>query len=64
MKPKARIDFELNGIFYEKDDEIDVKSKEALVKLNEMGFIEPLTPKEIQNFFGKEKESLKKKLLD
>lgn len=51
---KATEDFVLNGIAYEKDDEVNVKTKEELVKLNEKGFIEPLTLKQIQNF--KERE--------
>ena len=56
MKPKAMRDFQLNGVFYEKGDEVDVKDKEQLIHLNEKGFIEPLTPKQIQDF-GKEKLS-------
>lgn len=56
MKPKARIDFEMGGIFYEKGDEVEVNNKDQLIRLNEKGFIEPLTPKQIQNF-GKEKLS-------
>lgn len=54
MKPiKARILFSHKGTWYEKGDEIKVETKEELVKLNEKGFIEPLTFKDIQNF-GKE----------
>ena len=54
MKPiKARILFSHKGIWYEKGDEVKVETKEELVKLNEKGFIEPLTFKEIENF-GKE----------
>ena len=50
MKPKAKIDCNVGGIFYEKGDEIEVKDKETLIRLNEKGFIEPLTPKQIQDF--------------
>lgn len=53
MKPIAKIDCQINGIYYSKGDEIDVTSKEQLIYLNEKGYIEPLTPKEIQNW-GKE----------
>ena len=50
------MNFELNGVFYEAGDEVEVENKDQLIKLNEKGFIEPLTPKQIQNF-GKEKLS-------
>jgi len=50
MKPIAKISCQVNGVFYEKGDEIQVETREQLAKLNEKGFIEPLTPKEIQNF--------------
>lgn len=53
MKPIAKIDCQINGIYYSKGEEIKVDNKEQLNKLNERGFIEPLTPKEIQNW-GKE----------
>lgn len=54
MKPiKARILFSHKGTWYEKGDEVKVETKEELAKLNEKGFIEPLTFKEIENF-GKE----------
>lgn len=59
MKPTARIDFNLNGVFYEKGDEVKVQDKSELVRLNEKGFINPLSPKEIQNF-GKKTIDLKK----
>lgn len=60
MKYKANKDFAVNGVFYEKGDEVEVKDLEQLVRLNEKGFIGPLTPKEIQNF-GKEP---KKKIIE
>ena len=59
MKPIAKINCQVNGIYYEKGSEIPVKNQEQLVKLNEIGFIEPLTPKEIQDFFSKKKEEIK-----
>lgn len=55
----AKKDFALNGIAYEKGDEVRVKDKSELVSLNEKGFIEPLTLKQIQNF-GKEPKENKK----
>lgn len=55
----AKKDFALNGIAYEKGDEVKVKDKVELVSLNEKGFIEPLTLKQIQNF-GKEPKENKK----
>ena len=53
MKPIAKKDCQVNGIFYDKGDEIEVNSIEQLRKLNERGFIEPLTQKEIQDYFKK-----------
>ena len=54
MKPiKAKVLCSYKGTWYEAGDEIKVETKEDLVKLNEKGFIEPLTIKDIQNF-GKE----------
>ena len=54
MKPiKAKVLCSYEGTWYEAGDEIKVETKEDLVKLNEKGFIEPLTFKDIQNF-GKE----------
>lgn len=50
MKPIAKMNIQVNGIFYEKGDEVNVESKEQLIKLNENGYIEPLTAKEIQNW--------------
>jgi hypothetical protein len=55
----AKKDFSLNGIAYEKGDEVKVKDKVELVSLNEKGFIEPLALKQIQNF-GKEPKENKK----
>lgn len=54
MKPIAKIDCQINGIFYSKGDEIKVENIEQLQKLNERGFIEPLAQKQIQDYFKKE----------
>lgn len=56
MKPIAKIDFQFNGVYYDKGEEIEVKTKEQLQLLNERGFIEPLTPKQIQDYFKKEEK--------
>lgn len=53
MKPIAKINCQINGIYYTKGDEINIKNKEELIKLNELGLIEPLTAKEIQDYFKK-----------
>lgn len=59
MKPiKAKMLFSYKGIWYEAGDEIKVDNKEDLIRLNEKGFIEPLTFKDIQNF-GKKEEPKK-----
>lgn len=56
---KAKKSFTLNGVAYEKGDDVKVYNKNELVALNEKGFIEPLTLKQIQNF-GKEPKENKK----
>ena len=38
----AKINFELNGVSYIKGDEVKTKDINAIRKLNEKGFIEPL----------------------
>lgn len=44
----ARIDFELNGKFYLKGDKIEeVKDINSIRKLNESGFIEPLSYRDL-----------------
>ena len=59
MKPiKARVLCSYKGAWYEAGNEIKVETKEDLVKLNEKGFIEPITFKDIQNF-GKKEEPKK-----
>lgn len=56
MKPIAKKDCQINGTYYAKGEEIKVANAEQLKKLNERGFIEPLTPKEIQDYFKKEEK--------
>ena len=46
-KVKAKIDFNANGKFYIAGDEIEVNNINAIRKLNEKGFIEPLTYKDL-----------------
>ena len=46
----AKKDFALNGVAYEKGDEVRVKDKSDLGSLIEKGFIESLTLKQIINF--------------
>ena len=53
MKPKANKNCQINGVFYDKGDDVEVKNKEQLQKLVERGFVEPLTQKEIQDYFNK-----------
>lgn len=50
MKLICKKDFTLGEKYYEKGDEVEVASKEQLILLNEKGFIEPLTRKEIENY--------------
>lgn len=50
MKIIAAIDFTLKGKLYEKGKEVKVSSKEELIRLNERGFIEPLSFDEIKNY--------------
>ena len=56
MKPIAKIDCKINDVFYTKGDEIKVENIEQLNKLNERGFVEPLSQKEIQNYFNRQEE--------
>lgn len=56
MKPIIKKDCQINGIFYDKGEEIEVKTIEQLRKLNEKGFIEPMTPKQMQDYFKKIKK--------
>lgn len=43
----AKKDFSANGINYIEGDEIKTKNYQAIVELNEKGFIEPLTYKDL-----------------
>lgn len=61
MKLIAREKFSINGIFYEPGDEVKVEKKEHAIKLNELGYIEPLSIKDIQNFDKKEEKPISKK---
>ena len=61
MKPVAKKDIQINGTFYSKGDEIEVNNVEQLQKLNERGFIEPLSQKEIQDFFIKSEKKISRK---
>lgn len=57
----AKKDFVANGIKYIKGDEIDLKDINAITKLNELGFIEPLTYRDlvlIERKLKKEKEKI------
>lgn len=61
----AKIDFSANGKFYIKGDEIKNLTYEQIVKLNELGFIEPLDlkdlvviQKELNNAKNKKEERL------
>lgn len=48
MKPiKAKMDFSLNGNFYIEGEEIKDLSMNEISRLNEKGFIEPLTYKDL-----------------
>jgi len=54
MEPIIKKDCQINGVFYEKGDKIKVDNKSQINRLMELGFIEPLTQKEIQNYFKKD----------
>jgi len=47
---KAIKDFSINGVYYDVGDDVKITRKEELVRLNELGFIEPQSAKDIQNF--------------
>ena len=47
MKIVASQDFTLGGEFYFAGDEVKIKDFDKIVKLNEKGFINPLTLKEL-----------------
>lgn len=52
----AKLDFTLNNKKYKEGKEVKVNSKEELIRLNERGFIEPFSMKEIEEFFEKESD--------
>ena len=60
---KAKIDFILNGKFYEGNKEIELAGIkfEEVIKLNEKGYIYPLTTKELYEIKEKIENSSKKK---
>lgn len=58
MQIIANKDFNLNGKIYKKGKEVKITSKEELIRLNEKGFIEPISLEEIKNF-GKENNKKK-----
>ena len=61
IKVIAKIDFNLNGTQYITGDEIELKDINKIIKLNELGFIEPLSHKELvmlEREIKKEKEKL------
>lgn len=45
---KASKDFTFNGIYYSVNDEVKINDFADLVKLNEKGYIKPLSAKELQ----------------
>lgn len=53
---KAKEDFTLHGVLYSKGDEMENLKIEEIINLNEKGFIEPLTQKEIISLI-KDKEN-------
>lgn len=44
---KAKINFSLDGVFYVEGEEIEGLSIEQIARLNEKGFIEPLSYKDL-----------------
>ena len=57
---KVKKDFSLNGKYYFEGDNITKISYEDLVKINEKGFIEPLTLKELLQY--KNKKEIKEEI--
>lgn len=63
MKPIKAVDkFTLNGVYYEENDIVEVKNIDDLIRLNEKGLIEPLTPKDLQEFNKEESKPKKIKI--
>lgn len=46
---KATKNFTLNGVPYEKGDDVEINDIKEVVKLNEAGFINPLNAKDLYN---------------
>ena len=58
--PKAKKDFNIDGkLFFTRGDDVKIQDKNLIIKLNELGYIEPLTIKDIQEI-GKEEPKNKK----
>ena len=54
-KITAKIDFTLNGIYYSTGDEVKANFNQ-IAKLNELGYIEPLSRKELEELKNPKKE--------
>lgn len=52
---KAKIDFTLNNTFYKAGDEVNANFNQ-IAKLNELGYIEPLTRIELEELKNPKKE--------
>ena len=52
---KAKTNFTLNGTYYEANDEVQ-GTYEQILKLNELGYIEPLSRKELEEYKKPKKE--------
>lgn len=57
----AKKDFSINGVSYITGDEIKITDVEKITKLNELGYIEPLSYKELV-MIGREVKKEKEKL--
>lgn len=62
MRLIAKKLFRFNGVIYNIGDEVKVNNGTELNKLNEGGYIEPLTIKEIKNFGKEEPKKENKKI--
>lgn len=60
---KAKTSFNLDGVYYDAGDEVICNDISKIVKMNEKGFIEPLSAKDLQNIkneISKPKKIVKK----
>lgn len=57
---KAKTSFNLDGVYYDAGDEVICNDISKIVKMNEKGFIEPLSAKDLQNI---KNESKSKKIV-